>query len=531
MSRLRPPGCVSGRRLVGGGAALVGLASLQLALPVAALAHQLNARFESPIPLVDYLAGAALAVAISFVVVLSGLGEGRLARVGGETDPDPASLGGMAVGGTAVGGRVENGREVPTLLRAGFRAIGLLAWLWIVVQELVVGGSSGADVSSLFLWVYGWVGLAIASALVAPLWSWLNPFATLFDLGAWLVRRAGITPWEPAPYPQALGRWPAVVGYLFFVWLELVVTLGSGGPILAWSMVGYTAVTLLLMAQFGRNVWLTSGEVFSVWFDLLNRLALIAPADWPDARRIRRRPALAGLGEGGWTMPDLILIVLAVAAVLYDGLSQTRLWRDLFGLPAVPMATLILFAWLGLLVTVAVLVSRLVGTPALAAGLLPIAVGYIVAHYLTFLLTDGQRIAIALSDPFQQGWDLLGTAFLQPTLPLSGAAVWGIQLGAVVGGHLVGAWSGHATAARTGLPQLRLRQVPLAALMVALTVTTLWSLGQEVVAPPQNAGALGPRTAAPASVVAMAGGSWPVLPPAPAAVGTTAHRPTGPRGG
>ena len=56
----------------------------------------------------------------------------------------------------------------PRWARAALRTLGVVAWLWIIVQVLVVGGSSDADVSSLFLWVYGWVGLALVSAFVGP---------------------------------------------------------------------------------------------------------------------------------------------------------------------------------------------------------------------------------------------------------------------------------------------------------------------------------------------------------------------------
>jgi len=113
----------------------------------------------------------------------------------------------------------------------------------------------------------------------------------------------------------------------------------------------------------------------------------------------------------------------------------------------------------------------------------PIAVGYLVAHYLTYLLGDGQRIVVAISDPFQLGWNLFGSANYEPgTDWIPPAALWAVVLVAVVGGHVVGAWSGHVVAVRDAPPRarLRLRQVPLATLMVGLTGTTLWSLGQAV---------------------------------------------------
>ena len=109
----------------------------------------------------------------------------------------------------------------PAVLRYGLRAIGLLAWLWIIAQG-IVGGESDAEVATLFIWVYGWVGVAMVSAFIGPVWHFLDPFSTLHDLGAAVVRRLGVTPWEMADYPARLGRWPAAIGFAVVVWLELV---------------------------------------------------------------------------------------------------------------------------------------------------------------------------------------------------------------------------------------------------------------------------------------------------------------------
>jgi hypothetical protein len=192
-------------------------------------------------------------------------------------------------------------------------------------------------------------------------------------------------------------------------------------------------------------------------------------------------------------MADVVIIALGVGSILFDGLSQTQIWFELFGLPSLPGETLLLIGFLGIVVAAAVAVTRSVGVAATAAGLLPIAVGYLIAHYLTYLLIDGQRIFIAISDPFQRGWDLFGTAFYE----VSGAwlppgLVWTVQLAAVVGGHMLGAWGGHVVAALEAPPgmsarTLRNRQIPLAVVMVALTTLTLWSLGQSIVVTPEEA--------------------------------------------
>ena len=435
-----------------------------LLLPAPTLAHKIGGTFRSPLPLAVYLAGAAAVVALSFWFAFS--------RAGAVSAPPAARV-----------------RVVPRWARLSLRVVGLVGWGWPLVQTLVVGGSSDADVSSLFLWVFGWVGLALLSALLGPVWAWLDPFATLHELAAGAARRLGLRGREPASWPAGLGRWPAVAGFAFFVWLELVATGGSGGRNLGAALLAYTMVTLAGMTQYGRDAWRARGEVFSVWFGLLGRLAPWRLAGDRASGRVERRPFGNGLVLAAWTIDEVILVALATAAVMYDGLSQTQPFFDLFGLPGVGVATLLLLGFLGLIVAAVLTATRLAGVAALGAGLLPIAVGYLIAHYLTFLLLDGQRLVIALSDPLQQGWDLLGTAFFEPKIDwLPGALLWGIQLGAVVGGHMIGAWAGHAAAVAHAVRRvergvLARHQLPLAALMITLTVVTLWSLGQQVVQP------------------------------------------------
>jgi hypothetical protein len=440
-------------------ASALGFGSLvSLALPASVAAHGLNPTYTSRLPLAVYLAGAAATVALSFIFVL--VRDVRAER------PDTSAPGHLP----------------PAPLRLILRIVGLVGWLWIVVQG-VVGGTSDAEVATLFLWIYGWVGIAAISALVGPIWHWLDPFSTLHDIGAWVVRRLGMQPWEVADYPTRLGRWPAVIGFAIVVWLELV--LEAGPQVLFIVLVGYTALTLAMMAQYGRDTWRSNAEIFTVWFRLLGRLAPYALVG--ETGRVRRRSFASGLLEPGWKLADVVLIALAVGSILFDGLSQTEIWFGAFGLPPLPVQSLLLVAFLGLVVIAALAVTRFVGIAATGAGLLPIAVGYLIAHYLTYLLIDGQRILIAISDPLQRGWDVFGTAFTEPSGAwLAPGLVWTVQLASVVGGHMLGAWAGHVVAALeaprelAGRP-LTLRQVPLAVVMVALTTLTLWSLGQAIV--------------------------------------------------
>lgn len=478
----------------------LGLVAL-LVLPASASAHAVTGRYESPLPLAAYLGGAALAVALSFAIVILRSSPAAAATRGGSAHSTTGRL-----------------VRVPGSLRFALRALGLVALLWVVAQGIAGGTASDADASSLFLWTYGWVGLPILSALIAPAWEWLDPFGTLNDAGRIVVRRLRLPTWQTVPYPESLGHWPAVGALVVFVWLELVYTSARGGRVLALAVVVYAAWTLLMMAQFGRTAWRRHGEVFTVCFGILNRLASVAPNDESTAV-LRTRRFGAGLLEATWTRSELALVAVATGGILFDGLSQTQAWFDLFGVPPLVAATVQLLVFLAFITALVMLVGRAVGTRAMAAGLVPIAFGYLVAHYFTALVFDGQRIVTVTSDPFNAGWDLLGNASFEPNetwLPFG--IIWAIQLVAVVGGHICGAVTGHRAAISEGEPvadrvaasgtagakstgvggggaaakgtgvgrrgpwaDVRVRQVPLAVLMVFLTTLTLWSLGQNLV--------------------------------------------------
>src|SRR3954451_24517495 len=163
LARHRGPVVSAARRL---GIALAALVPL-FAAPVIVAAHGIQEQYQSPLPLAVYLVGAALTVGLSFLFVL-------VRDIRAEPPPEDVEL-----------------SRVPAAVRVLLRAIGLVAWLWVVAQG-VIGGNSDANVGTLFLWVYGWVGISAISALIGPVWEWLDPFATLFDIGAGVGSPGGV---------------------------------------------------------------------------------------------------------------------------------------------------------------------------------------------------------------------------------------------------------------------------------------------------------------------------------------------------
>jgi hypothetical protein len=435
-------------------AGLALMLTLSAAAPVAA--HALHGDVDAPLPFAAYLIGAALAVALSFAFVAIS-----------DDSPAPESEPGRL-------------RTLPRVVRWALRLVGLAAWAWVVLQT-VAGGESDAEVASLLLWVFGWVGLALVSSLLGPVWSWLDPFSTLHDIGAALVRPLGLRLLGRAPWHQRTQDWPAVILMGFFVWLELAARVGSGRD-LGYVLIGYSLFTVGAMAWYGRDRWRDHGEVFSVWFELLGRLAPYGLEGARERGRIRRRAFGSALTREPWSASLLVLLAFATGAVIWDGISQTQPYYDLLGDLDGVRETAVLFGFVVLLAGLVLAVGRRVSYSAMGAGLVPVTVGYLVAHYLTYLLTEGQRIAVAASDPLQQGWDLFGSARWEIQDDwVASSMIWTMQVTAVVIGHVVGAWLGHAAVRRERARGRSVSQWPLAALMIGMTMLALWSLGQNLV--------------------------------------------------
>ena len=100
---------------------------------------------------------------------------------------------------------------------------------------------------------------------------------------------------------------------------------------------------------------------------------------------------------------------------------------------------------------------------------------YVVAHYFSFLLFEGQLGLIRLSDPFGQGWNLFGTADWALNLALvSPTTIWYVQVAAIVIGHVGGVVVAHDRAIASFPPDVAVRtQYALLAAMVLFTATGL----------------------------------------------------------
>ena len=103
------------------------------------------------------------------------------------------------------------------------------------------------------------------------------------------------------------------------------------------------------------------------------------------SRRAAARSRAASSPAAGATAL-VALVAVGVASIIFDGLSQTVVFASVFGVPGLVPKTLLLLAWLAIVVGAALCGRAAVSIGAIGAGLLPIAIGYLIAHYLTYLL-------------------------------------------------------------------------------------------------------------------------------------------------
>jgi len=323
-----------------------------------------------------------------------------------------------------------------------------------------------------FLFVTCWLGFPFFSAIFGDLFRPFNPWRAIGRAaGGAFAKLAGERPAHLA-YPERLGRWPAAVGLLAFVWIEVVygrtsiVSVDIEPHAVAVAALVYSIYTLAMMAVFGVEKWCDRGEAFSVYFGMFGRLGIFGARE---GRLYRRRPFSAATGWA--TVPGSAAVVIAsIAATSFDGaqdgafkdaIEKTFEWLTDRGMALTTglrltdtIFMLLTFAAVAAVYMLGVRGMRTVrGAPSfkqLRAGfahtLIPIALAYLVAHYFSFFVFQEQaQFGYLLSDPLGTGHtDLFGTVANEVDYKLLSAnAIWYVQVAALVIGHVIGLMLAH----------------------------------------------------------------------------------------
>jgi hypothetical protein len=421
-----------------------------------AQAHTAEQGFVLTLPTDLYVLGGTLVVALSFVLVTL---VPRLAAW---------PLATIALG------------RPPRVVTAALGLAALVATAALVVVGITGTQDPTANLLPLMVWTVGWIGFTALSLVVGDLWTVIRP---------WPAWRTGAR-FPPLDYPAWLGAWPAFVGLAAFAWFELIHTTPANPTLLAWVVTAYVLGTALAVALFGA-AWLRHGETFSVYFRMVSWLAPIGRRAGDDDAFELRLPGTALVRDAAPTPGLTAFVLLALATVSFDGLSRTFWWLGVIGVnpldfpgrSAVASANTV--GLVGMLAALAVafalatwLGRRLGGGPASAAALVPIALGYHLAHYLPVALIDGQYAWFALTAALGMGD---GHGAIRGSLLSdyrSVRLIWHVQVAIIVPAHVAAVAVGHARAARdaaTTAAPLR-GQLPLTALMIVYTLFGLWLL-------------------------------------------------------
>ena len=458
--------------------------------PVLILAHAVGGRADLPLPAWMFGYGAAAALVVSFAALAMFWPTPRLE--GGTRERVLADTRVLALRALAVVAR----------------AASLAVFILVLVSAAVGENSSRANPVWVMVFAVLWVGMLFVSGLVGDVWQVISPFDTLAAIGRRL--RAGRRRRPPAATDRAdhdkepdddeddwdgdgrrdRGYWPSALGLLVFVWVELAYPDAAAPRTLFVLMAAYTLVVLAGAARWGRE-WLREGEAFAALFGIV---AHVAPVHRGDDGRLRLRAPFAGLARLEWRPGLEAVVLVALGSTSFDGLSRTRIWRDLTSDLSGNAATLAKTAgllWAIGMVTIAYAVAMRVAARLIderrsseelravfVHSLVPIALAYAVAHYFSYLLLEGQTSISWASDPLGRGWDLFGTATRTVNYTfVSPLTVAYVQCLAIVVGHVAGVVIAHDRALVLFDKRLATRsQYPLLGAMVLFTVGGLYLL-------------------------------------------------------
>jgi hypothetical protein len=455
--------------------------SAALALPAAASAHGLVGKQDLPIPRWLFAWAAAAVLVISFVALAV-------------LWPRP---------------RLEGVRErpvltVPAVLEVLCGVLGVAAFAITVYAGYAGSQTATANLAPTVVYVVFWVAIPFATVLLGDVFAAFNPWRAVARGAAWLYGRArrGEAP-AAMPYPTWLGRWPAALGILAFAWVELVYVSKDDPSQLATMMLLYAAVQLVGMSVYGIKAWSRNADAFGVYFRLFSMLSAL---HWR-ARTLYVRPPLSGAPTLDAGPGTVALLCTMIGTVSFDGLSQGAIWTGQGGIApdlqqrfvnlgfSGEVALEITFT-IGLLTMVG-LISGLyhlgvMGMHTVGRGhdttelsrrfvhsLIPIALAYVVAHYFSLLMYQGQAVAYLVSDPLGDGSNVFGTATATIDYNLVGAnGVWYVQVFALVCGHAAGLTLAHdrALVVYKRARDATRSQYWMLAVMVAFTSLGLWLL-------------------------------------------------------
>jgi hypothetical protein len=459
---------------------LGGFGLAALVAPASADAHGIVGKADLPIPVWLFSWTAAIVLVVSFVALSTMWTRPQLQKP-----------------------RLRRLFHLPRVLEWLAGLFGLAVFALVIYSGFDGAQVTQANFSVTFIYVVFWVGTPVASVLFGDVFHALSPWRTCARACAALLRlaRRGRPAAPLLRYPKWLGLWPASAGIVGFAWLELIYVEKDRPSILAALSLAYFLAMLVGMALFGVEEWSSQADGFGVYFNLLSKLSALVRGE--DGAVYLRRP-LSGVTSLEIRSGTVAFICTQIGTTTFDGFSNGGIWRNnepslqsLFEelgfnpTPAQDLAYSVGLVFCILLISavyrlgifgvqrVSERYDRSTLTHTFVHSLVPIAFAYVLAHYFSLLLWQSQAMVYLASDPLGNGANIFGTSGYQIDYHIiSYAAIWYVQVAALVSGHVGGLALAHDRALVLYKdPEEAVRsQYWMLAVMVAFTSFGLWLL-------------------------------------------------------
>jgi hypothetical protein len=433
-------------------------------------AHGIVGRADLPIPESLFAAAAAAVLVVSFAALAAGWSQPKFRRM-----------------------RERVQFAFPPALEIVLGALGVFLFVLTAYAGLAGTDAQSENLAPTAVYVGFWVAVPFASLLFGDVWRAISPWRAAGRFVGWVGSRFGEPP-EPLPYPERVGRWPAAAVIFGFAVCELCWASATEPGTLGILMVVYFIAMVVGMSIYGVEPWVRNADGFGVLFGLIGSLAPIGRRD--DGRIVLRVPG-SGTAKLAPVIGTAAVLLVSIGSTAFDGAKEGALFNDfaidlqdafhslglslstslelgfIVGLAAAIAIVSVIWT-LGMLGTGSAANSR-----AFAHTLIPIAAGYLVAHYFSLLAYNGQDLWRLINDPLGQGDDLFGGADRAIDYGvITATGIWYVQVGALVVGHVAALILAHDRALelyRSARAATR-SQVVMLMLMVAFTCLGLWLL-------------------------------------------------------
>ena len=427
------------------------------------VAHGLVGRTDLPIPKWLFAWAAAVVLVVSFAALATLWPKPRL------ESPEPGRF------------------SLPKLLDPICGAIGVALFALVVYAGLAGSQSIEENLTPTFIFVAFWVALPVACLLFGDVFRLFNPWRAIARGVAWIAGRFSTgEPPAPLEYPERLGRWPAAIAILAFTWVELVYVNRDDPSALAILALAYAALQLIGMAFYGIERWTDRADGFAVLFGFYGRLS-----------PFHSRPFLSGVTQIAAVPGTVAVLCVAIGTTSFDGFSAGSTWAevgpelqsffadlglgvDASGQAASTLGLVLACLFIAGFYRLGVRGMQTVGEDhdaselavRFAHSLIPIALGYMVAHYFSLLVYRGQVLPELFADP------LGGERPAVDYGVISATGIWYVQVGALVLGHVAGLVLAHdrALALYRGVRAATRSQYWMLVVMIGFTSLGLWLL-------------------------------------------------------